>query len=522
MRASLPQFTLKTRSIVGLACVVLALGSLNLVTFVILRGYMRDLSGMIDVTTIANDIVVVSGKITEGLPADIEAYSLYPTTEMQAKIHDSFSRIEDDLGKLEKLVVGDEVRIQVFLVHNMFGSIEEKFAEIEKRVALGSAFTEINGRVTDIKDSVPLINDGVQILISKELTYDQAVKSSQARHANGAGYLILLGISLTSMLSFLLYYRFLIERGILHPLAYLQSTMDKIANNAIDIRLRINISRSDEIGQLGEYFNKMADTIQKYKEGLEELVDQRTRQLDDAKVLLVQSGKLSALGEMAGGVAHEVNTPLAIIQMSAEQLLELCEEDTIDRHHIVELTTNIRSTVNRIAKIIKGLRLYSRDASNDPCQKASVKILVEDTLSLCGEKFKLNGVELRISDIASDLMLDCRATQISQVLLNLLGNAFDAVVGKKSPWIELRVQEFADRIEISVTDSGPGIPEAIRAKIFQPFFTTKEVGKGTGLGLSISSGLVTGHGGKFWVDESCANTRFVISLPLMAGILAAA
>jgi signal transduction histidine kinase len=111
------------------------------------------------------------------------------------------------------------------------------------------------------------------------------------------------------------------------------------------------------------------------------------------------------------------------------------------------------------------------------------------------------------------LRIDCRPTEISQVLLNLLNNAVDAVQPLAEKWVELQVRSAGKDVEISVMDSGKGIPEKIRDKVGQPFFTTKVVGHGTGLGLSISRGIVEAHGGHLNLDTQCEHTRFVVTLP---------
>src|SRR5262249_34026595 len=106
------------------------------------------------------------------------------------------------------------------------------------------------------------------------------------------------------------------------------------------------------------------------------------------------------------------------------------------------------------------------------------------------------------------------STQIGQVLLNLLSNAFDAVEHAPEKWVALSFSHQDGRVEIAIEDSGPGIPGDLRQRMFQPFFTTKPVGKGTGLGLSISHGIIHAHGGSLVLDESSDHTRFVMSLPL--------
>jgi C4-dicarboxylate-specific signal transduction histidine kinase len=122
-------------------------------------------------------------------------------------------------------------------------------------------------------------------------------------------------------------------------------------------------------------------------------------------------------------------------------------------------------------------------------------------------------IKLQVDEIDPTWSIECRESQISQVLLNLLSNAHDAVQGTEKAWIALSVKELGEHFEISVTDSGHGIPESIAQKVMKPFFTTKPLGKGTGLGLSISSNIMIDHHGELRVDTTSANTRFVMTLP---------
>lgn len=131
----------------------------------------------------------------------------------------------------------------------------------------------------------------------------------------------------------------------------------------------------------------------------------------------------------------------------------------------------------------------------------------------CTEQFNKHRVPLIVPALSAPMTVQCRAVEISQALLNLLSNGLDAVRGQTKPWVRVDVTTEDDHISIAVTDSGAGISPTIRAKMHQPFFTTKEVGKGTGLGLSITKSIVERHGGEFFYDENSANTRFVIKLP---------
>lgn len=233
-------------------------------------------------------------------------------------------------------------------------------------------------------------------------------------------------------------------------------------------------------------------------------------EIEYRKQLQVQ--KMSSLGEMAGGVAHEVNNPLAIILMRSQFLKRELNNKLQNDDPAFTQIDMIESTVNRIAKIIRGLLNFSRNATHDPMEKRPLKKIVQDTLDLCSERFESAQITLKVI-LENDLEILCRPTEISQVLLNLLNNSYDAVYGKANAWVEIRVKPVNGQVEIIVEDSGSGIPADIADKIFEPFFTTKAVGKGTGLGLSVSSGLIADHNGKLSLIPNTGKTTFQILLP---------
>jgi len=246
------------------------------------------------------------------------------------------------------------------------------------------------------------------------------------------------------------------------------------------------------------------------------------KRLQAQSVAILQQAKMSTLGEMAGGVAHEINNPLAMILGHSTQLVRDLKDEAVSREKMLGKAEKIQTTVERISKIVSALRTFSRNADEDPFQKSKVSAILEDTLNLCSENLKTNQIDLRING-NQNFEFDCRPTQISQVLVNLLNNSLEAIRGLPEKWIEIKLENVSGKVRISVTDSGHGIPEAIADKVMQPFFTTKEIGKGTGLGLSISQGIVESHGGMISLDRTCSNTRFVLELPsTQAGTTAAA
>lgn len=243
-------------------------------------------------------------------------------------------------------------------------------------------------------------------------------------------------------------------------------------------------------------------------------------QLEGERARVAFSSKMATLGEMAGGIAHEINNPVTIIDGYATQLSVWVDQEPFDKLRVKVQAKKISDTVMRIARIVRGLRTFSRDGTHDPLQRTEIRSLVEDTLGLCTEKFRINDIKL-FTPTAADMALaiDCRPTELSQVLLNLLFNAKDAVSDLAEKWVKLEIVDVSDFIELSVTDSGRGIPLEIRERMMQPFFTTKDVGQGTGLGLSISRGIVEAHGGRLYYDEKSPNTRFVVVIPKHKGVI---
>ncbi len=232
------------------------------------------------------------------------------------------------------------------------------------------------------------------------------------------------------------------------------------------------------------------------------------------KMQLAESAKMSTLGEMASGIAHEINNPLAIIGGRSQTIYRLLSQQHVDFEQVKKLLASIDDTVRRIAIIINGLRTFSRQADEDPMLAVSLEQIVKNSLSLCSEKFKKNNINLVIETIP-EVLIFCRETQISQVLLNLLSNAFDAAEDQSDKWVKLRFKINLSKVQICISNSGTGIPPEIAQKMFQPFFTTKPIGKGTGLGLSISKGIIESHKGRFFLNNSSLNTEFIVELSIV-------
>jgi PAS domain S-box-containing protein len=261
-----------------------------------------------------------------------------------------------------------------------------------------------------------------------------------------------------------------------------------------------------------------------------DITSERAREeaLTDQRAQMTASARLAALGEMAGGLAHELNTPLAVMSLTVEQLQAQARVGVVPPDRVDRGLARLESTLGRVTRIIRSLRSFARDGEGDAPEEVALGAFTEDVLSFCRERILNHGVRLHVSLPEPAALASLSTTQLAQVLLNLLNNAHDAVVGQELAWIEVSAECVGGAVRFVVSDSGPGVSEALRERIFEPFFTTRAVGQGTGLGLPISKGLVERMGGSLRLDTTAPHTRFVVELPgavrhaeLVGGIVAA-
>ena len=234
----------------------------------------------------------------------------------------------------------------------------------------------------------------------------------------------------------------------------------------------------------------------------------RTDELRAQRELIARE-KLATVGEIASGVAHEVNNPLAAIRMEAE----LLKRGTRDAETEAAATTIVRE-VDRAARIVRSLLRLARRADTDPT-RVQVHDLVRDVAEIRERVLRADNVEVRTKlDLSVSPVLGL-GQDLQQVVINLVTNAEHAVRGLKPAVIQLTTQAREGWVRLTVEDSGPGVPKDIRGRIFDPFFTTKSPDEGTGLGLSICQRVVAEVGGKMWVEDSeeLGGAKFVVELP---------
>ena len=200
--------------------------------------------------------------------------------------------------------------------------------------------------------------------------------------------------------------------------------------------------------------------------------EQSKEKIKQQQELLIQSEKMSGLGQVAAGIAHEINNPLAIITGYSEHLEKMLADESIDKSRMGYMVDKIQTTTVRISKIIRGLRTYARHGIDDPFQECSLNEIVADVLILANESLVGRCIEIRKEFADDERYIDCRAEQISQVILNLVTNAMDATEGNDERWIEVSIDSNESHHFVRIIDSGHGIPEDIASHMFDPFYTT--------------------------------------------------
>ncbi len=242
----------------------------------------------------------------------------------------------------------------------------------------------------------------------------------------------------------------------------------------------------------------------------------------EAEQQLIQASKMATLGEMATGVAHELNQPLSVIKTASSFFMKkIRRKEPIDENILLTMSEEVDSHVDRASKIINHMREFGRKSDLN-LVKMQVNQVLERSFEIFSQQLKVRGIEVEwnLDDNLPEITAD--PDRLEQVFINLLINARDAIIDRLEAGdqdqllkkIFLRTRSQPNKVIVEVCDTGVGIPPAEKEKIFEPFFTTKEVGKGTGLGLSISYGIVTDFGGSISVhDNKPQGSCFVITLP---------
>ncbi len=367
---------------------------------------------------------------------------------------------------------------------------------------------------------------------------------------------LIAALVLTSALVILL--TFWVARQISIPLKRLTMGASVIAGG--DLSQRVEVSGRDEIGELATKFNEMAESLQERSQALldlnrrlEEKVQERTRELQEShaeaekayqelketQVQLVQSEKMASLGQLVAGIAHEIKNPLNFIYGNTDflkqyvaqlrELIEILSGGELDeatrgkaeqfrervnfdfvQEDLDTLVQNFEDGAQRIHAIIGDLRAFSR-MDTDTLRPVDIHEPIELALNLIRHEYR-DRITIH-KEYGEVPKVECHSGKLSQVFMNLLANACQAIRQQGDIWIRSRSHDGV--VEVEIQDSGEGIAREHLNKVFEPFFTTKPVGQGTGLGLSISYGIIQQHRGEIRVaSEAGRGTTFHITLPI--------
>ena len=240
------------------------------------------------------------------------------------------------------------------------------------------------------------------------------------------------------------------------------------------------------------------------------------KELDDQISRNNNNSKMAALGEMAGQIAHEINTPLGTLFLISQSLIKKSAKDNLSGDFLEKQLSLLLAITEKISKIVKTMKDFARSGVDVQHEEVPIQKIIDDVLLLSGQKIKKNGADFEIIyGVDKDKELNCCSFQIVQVLLNLLSNALHAVEKVDDPWVKMKILEVDRHLRVEFIDSGKGVPQAAKSKIFDHKFTTKALGEGTGIGLSVSKEIIEkGHGGKLYLDDSQEGTAFVFEIPL--------
>ncbi len=288
----------------------------------------------------------------------------------------------------------------------------------------------------------------------------------------------------------------ILGNSITKPIRLLVSASNKFAKGDLDHR--VEYRNKDEIGELGTAFNYMLDSIKERDERLKEYTKQE----------IMKSERLAMVGQLAAGVAHEINNPLGSILIYSHLLLEDLEKEDPRKGNLEKIVNQ----ATRCKEIVKGLLDFSRQTEPE-MKPSNINTVVTEVLSLVEKQAMFHNIKVikKLSPDLPTILLD--KNQIQQVLMNIILNAAEAMDGQGKLTVGTSSDEEYARIKF--TDTGCGISEENMKKLFQPFFTTKETGHGTGLGLSISYGIIRKHNGKISVSSEIGKgSTFTIILPI--------
>ena len=285
-----------------------------------------------------------------------------------------------------------------------------------------------------------------------------------------------------------------------------------------DLAHRVKVNSRDEIGYLAESFNLMTSNLETANEKLiewgktlEKKVEERTKELREMQSHLIQSEKLASLGKLAAGIAHEINNPLGGILIYSNLLLEDTDKDS---PHYENLKKIVKET-SRCKDIVKGLLEFARPKEPEVAL-ININEILESSLAIMEKQALFQNITIKKTYESDMPKIIADSAQLQQVFMNIILNAAEAMVGNGTLTLGTSFNPDGRYIEVKFSDTGHGIKEEDKKRLFEPFYSTKEVGKGTGLGLAISYSIIQQHNGTIEVKSQVGKgSTFTVKLPVL-------
>jgi two-component system NtrC family sensor kinase len=303
---------------------------------------------------------------------------------------------------------------------------------------------------------------------------------------------------------------------IINPVQKMVIATKKIAKG--DLSHRVEVRSKDEVGYLADSFNQMTKNLKvanekliEWGKTLEQKVEERTKELKEMQGHLIQSEKLASLGKLAAGIAHEINNPLGGILIYSHLLLEDVDKNS---PHYENLNKIVKET-SRCKDIVKGLLEFARPKEPETSQ-INIDDIVESSLAIMERQALFQNIKIKKSYTSDLPKIVADSAQLQQVFMNIILNAAEAMDGNGVLSLSTSLDGDKKYIEVKFSDTGHGIKEEDMKRLFEPFFSTKEVGKGTGLGLAISYSIIQKHQGTIEVQSRVGKgSTFTVKLPVV-------
>jgi signal transduction histidine kinase len=401
---------------------------------------------------------------------------------------------------LDERVLIEDIRVQQAAFTVAIHRINEDLHR-GRRAAAGVGLVTLEARrerLARVLDELDRLHIEESVRLSTGLS--RSLRLVQVASAVAGGLLFLVLVVLIRMFR---------ARAVL-PLAALGHAATRIG--AGDLQVRVEVERDDELGGVGRAVNAMAAQLEAARSDLEAKVADRTQRLEELQQQLVHSTKMSALGRLVGGVAHEINNPLTAIRGFAE-LTALELEQAADPPPSLRRMHHILDQTGRCQRIVEDLLQFTR--RHGPMQApVALNGVADRVVRLREYELRTHGITLEQDFAEPSPVVMGDAQKLDQLLLNLVNNAVDAVAESSHSLrlIQITTRTVGGKGVLEVLDNGPGIENPDR--VFEPFFTTKGPGQGTGLGLSVCYGIASEHGGTITAENTGGGARFSVRIPL--------